>query len=97
MIISITLRAFMYPSSSFWSMRPGRMSAGSRISGWFVVITTIRSGVSTTPSNTLSSPDRLSLSFLRADADETGPTIAGASAPPPPPPPLVIMLIIIAI
>mmetsp|Transcript_15412 Transcript_15412/g.32211 ORF Transcript_15412/g.32211 Transcript_15412/m.32211 type:complete len:200 (+) Transcript_15412:576-1175(+) len=45
-------------------MRPGRMSAGSSFSGWLVVMTRIRFGVSTTPSSTLSRPERSSLSDL---------------------------------
>ena len=32
--------------------------SGSRLSGWLVVMMTIRPGVSTTPSNTLSNPDK---------------------------------------
>mmetsp|Transcript_39395 Transcript_39395/g.118958 ORF Transcript_39395/g.118958 Transcript_39395/m.118958 type:complete len:239 (+) Transcript_39395:898-1614(+) len=43
-------------------MRPGRMSAGSSFSGWLVVMMTMRLGLSTTPSSTLSSPARSSRS-----------------------------------
>jgi len=76
------------------------MRAGSRISGWFVVITTIRSGVSTTPSSTLSSPDRLSLSFLRplkADEPEAIVVMPPAASPIEGARPASIMDIIIAI
>lgn len=43
-------------------IRPGRMRAGSNISGWLVDSTSSRPGVSTTPSSTFSSPARLSSS-----------------------------------
>mmetsp|Transcript_17643 Transcript_17643/g.38051 ORF Transcript_17643/g.38051 Transcript_17643/m.38051 type:complete len:293 (+) Transcript_17643:1114-1992(+) len=43
-------------------MRPGRISAGSSLSGWFEVMMRMRSGVSTTPSSTLRRPARLSSS-----------------------------------
>lgn len=46
----------MYPRWIFLSIRPGRMRAGSRDSGWLVVMITMRPGVSTTPSRAFKSP-----------------------------------------
>mmetsp|Transcript_36517 Transcript_36517/g.102959 ORF Transcript_36517/g.102959 Transcript_36517/m.102959 type:complete len:354 (+) Transcript_36517:265-1326(+) len=68
-------------------MRPGRMSAGSSISGWFVVMTRMRWGVSTTPSSTFSKPERFSLSLLdwggaaRSDMGPAPPDGPTASSP----------------
>lgn len=65
-------------------IRPGRMSAGSSFSGKFVVMMTIRFGVSTTPSRTFSRPawreqDRSpsSLSCFTAQCQTTTETMLG--------------------
>mmetsp|Transcript_13788 Transcript_13788/g.41010 ORF Transcript_13788/g.41010 Transcript_13788/m.41010 type:complete len:252 (+) Transcript_13788:170-925(+) len=55
------------------------MSAGSNFSGWFVVMTRIRLGESTTPSRALSSPDKLSLSLV---VGSDGPMVASLPEPP---------------
>mmetsp|Transcript_12620 Transcript_12620/g.42152 ORF Transcript_12620/g.42152 Transcript_12620/m.42152 type:complete len:246 (-) Transcript_12620:457-1194(-) len=64
-------------------MRPGRTSAGSSFSGWFVVTMTMRSGESTTPSSTFKTPERSSASeesaAIKGD-DRPAPPLAGPSA-----------------
>mmetsp|Transcript_16244 Transcript_16244/g.47687 ORF Transcript_16244/g.47687 Transcript_16244/m.47687 type:complete len:326 (+) Transcript_16244:361-1338(+) len=65
-------------------MRPGRMRAGSRVSGWFVVMTRMRFGVSTTPSSTFRSPARFSLSFSWEDRIMVGPAATPMDPPLPP-------------
>mmetsp|Transcript_14742 Transcript_14742/g.46375 ORF Transcript_14742/g.46375 Transcript_14742/m.46375 type:complete len:239 (+) Transcript_14742:366-1082(+) len=65
-------------------MRPGRMSAGSSFSGWFVVMTRSLLGESTTPSKTLRMPERFSLSFvsqrLEVSPDFSGPAVMACTA-----------------
>mmetsp|Transcript_36020 Transcript_36020/g.110983 ORF Transcript_36020/g.110983 Transcript_36020/m.110983 type:complete len:252 (+) Transcript_36020:510-1265(+) len=86
---------------SFVLMRPGRMSAASSDSGWFVVMITMRPGESTTPSSTLRRPARSSLSARSKRLPKPPPVpvpvppttskpaavSAATSLPPAPPPP----------
>ena len=56
----------LYPTSMCTSQRPGRTSAGSSASLWFVVITSKRPPPVSMPSSTLSRPLRLTVFFSAA-------------------------------
>mmetsp|Transcript_10635 Transcript_10635/g.34795 ORF Transcript_10635/g.34795 Transcript_10635/m.34795 type:complete len:231 (+) Transcript_10635:50-742(+) len=72
----------MWPRWMWRSQRPGRISAGSNFSGWFVVMIMRRPGESTTPSNTFRTPDRSrrSASSLGAKSVDVAPVAASSAA-----------------